>query len=140
MLKEKLDCKTKNQNLKKIIVIISILFALMLFSTIIVSAKENYGNVTYPQGMSQEMIKADYWKNLAEDSDTVLMTKEQIKEYNNKILEADNTNIIDLESIQKPRAGYFSKLSYSPLYINGKEINQDEYINTFIEAQKKFNI
>lgn len=126
----------KKGKIKKNIMIISIFLVVMFLSTLVVKANDGtYGNLTFPQGMSREMLNSDYWKKISNDSNEILMTKDQIKEYNNKILEANNTNVIDLESIKNPSKGYFSKLNYSPLYINGKEFNQDNLINQFIEAQ-----
>lgn len=95
-------------------------------------------NVTYPSEVSPKMIYSDFWKGLSETSNDVLLTTKQIKQFNNMLVKnADLTNIVDLEKVENVGYGSFEKLS-ADTFIDGKLINQDEYIRAFKKEHRKY--
>ena len=45
---------------------------------------ENKGNITYSEGITESISNSDYWKDLLEDKDNVLISKDEIDELNKK--------------------------------------------------------
>ena len=59
------------------------------------------GNVTYASGVTKEMAKSEYWTNLSKNKDKVIMTKSEIADLNQKIIDAKGTYVFDIESINE---------------------------------------
>ena len=95
-------------------------------------------NVTYPSDVTSDMIDSDFWKKLSDDSDEVLMSVKEINKFN-KMLEknSDLTNIVNLEEVGYVGYGSFEKIS-SEVFIDGKKIDQNEYIATFKKEHRRY--
>ena len=119
---------------KQIIPVIVILLV-FLFGTMILEpfaiVKGADGNVTYPNEVTEGMEQPSYWTNIAVDADKVLLTTDKIEELNQQIVDASSdTNVVDLESLTSiPEADFYE--FKRDLYVNGKLINEQEYLNMF---------
>ena len=97
-------------------------------------------NVTYPSYVTPEMVKADFWKDLTDNPDEVLLSTKQINKLNSLFeSSSDLTNIVDLEKVDYVGYGSFEKFS-SDVYINNKKVSQEEYIAEFKKDIKKISM
>ena len=137
----------------KVILCLIIVFSAIFISNYKVRAEEVYeslltnnetesssGNITYAQHVTKAMTKTSYWKNKTQSVNKVLMTIDEIKALNKKIVDnKEETNVIDLETITQPLnistvEKYKKNGNLRQLYINGNPINQQEYITNFENA------
>ena len=117
--------------------VVSSFLACVMMTSMYIEASA-LSNVTYPSEVKPEMVYSDFWKELSENSDDVLLTTKQIKKLNTMLEKnSDLTNIVNLENIESIGYGSFEKFGVDT-YINGKVINQDEYIAEFKKGHRKY--
>ena len=144
----------KKCKMKKIVLIASVIFGVVLFSNVSLAESKDGSdevyeslltknaeevvsndNIRYPYGVTSDMTKSDYWKNLATNSGKVLMSKDEIVSLNQKIVNEEETNVVDLEKIENPIDGnidtFMKNGELRQLYIDGQPINQQEYLDKF---------
>lgn len=94
---------------------------------------ENYGDL-YPN-VKPRMLDSAYWINLYDDSDELIMTKDEIKLFNERTLKNGNTNIVDLLKI-KPQ---ITKIELVNL-INQYQIPDYQYLDNNIITNTDKNL
>ena len=102
------------------------------------------GNVTFMSGVQEEMCRADYWTSKSKSADQVLMSASQIKAYNKAVVDAANTNRVDLLSVARKydatalqtslSKGIESEKPARDLYIDGKKLNKDSFYRELLSA------
>lgn len=107
-----------------------------LISTNVCAAEENYVQYkTNVPKINEQMMKADFWINNAEDSDKIIMDDKAIEKYNKEI-EKNAPEIVDLEKYDES----FKKDELTKLILNisspastprytadGKQVTEDYY-------------
>ena len=86
--------------LKKSIIVMLVLS--LLFSTV---QPAFAAGITYMPDVTAEMTSVDYWMNLSEDADEVILTPEEIKALNYDSAIASGTMIMDLKSAKETYDG-----------------------------------
>ena len=109
------------------------------------NAKDN-GNIKYADNVTSEMSNADYWKNLIENPDMLLLTPEEISELNQAIIDGSGTMVFDIEKIEENLKSTQTEITNSlasetiptrKLYINGNLIDNNEYFTNLKNAIKE---
>ena len=107
--------------------------------------KDN-GNIKYAENVTSEMSNADYWKNLIQNPDKVLLTAEEIAKLNQAIVDGSGTMVFDLETIEDNLSRTQKEITDSlasetiptrNLYIDGNKINNTEYFTKLKNAIKE---
>ena len=145
------------KNSKKIIY--SIIFLFVIFSANFVYAEENAniykssekqekGNVTYAQEVTQDMASATYWSNkLGQDANKLMLNSDEISKINKEIINESETLVCDITKVAEDKTQAERKSSLvsaiddefnymvrkypdkdRKLYVDGKLIDNIPYI------------
>lgn len=147
--------KIVKQNLQKyILIFIGIILILALLqgnanaetgeiytSMLIDTESENTDRVTRIQNVTNEMTKSSYWKNRIYNANDVIMTKQEISELNQAIVDGAGTNVFDLTKISATKTQNEIAQSLAQeetptrdLYINGNKIDNATYFTKLKNA------
>ncbi len=93
------------------------------------------------QGVTEEMCNADYWKShTVTDADEVLMTADNIREFNKNAFEGSGTYVVGIENIKPTYSANYQRqimqfdVPARALYIDGQKINNAEYYKKINDA------
>ena len=151
------------KNSKKIIY--SIIFLFVIFSANFVYAEENAniykssekqekGNVTYAQEVTQDMASATYWSNkLGQDANKLMLNSDEISKINKEIINESETLVCDITKVAEDKTQAERKSSLvsaiddefnymvrkypdkdRKLYVDGKLIDNIPYIENLKNA------
>ena len=124
--------------------ILSVILTLVLVCTCMVVASAEdlnlaQGNVRYLSGVTSDMISPDYWNNLANNPDDVLLSFDEIRAINNAILqEGETNNVLNLEVASVKAPSGIEKFERT-LYVNGEVIDETAVIDSMTEKMEAFS-
>ncbi|MBQ3413906.1 MAG: C40 family peptidase [Clostridia bacterium] len=107
---------------------------------------KNKGNIKYAENVTSEMSSADYWKNLIENPDKVILTPEEIEKLNQSIIDGSGTMVFDLETLGDNLSRTQTEITNSlateaipkrNLYINKNQIDNNEYFTKLKNSIKE---
>lgn len=123
--------------MKKVLCILITLILLMGICTSV------YAEIGLSQGVSEEMCASGYWKSRTFiDSDEVLMTADDIRNFNKKAVEGSGTYVVGIENIKDTYDADYQRQITSfetptrDLYIDGKKIDNASYYKKINDAIK----
>ena len=91
-------------------------------------AEEELGNVRYPDEVSSEMTDSEYWTNLRNSPNEVLLSLEDISRINSEIVANGSVNhVVDLENVTEI-VDEGIEVFDRELYVNGVIIDEKELI------------
>lgn len=118
-----------------------LLCALMALVMLICFCPSVYAETGMSPGVSEEMCKSDYWKSRTIiDANEVLMTADDIKEFNNNAFAGSGTYIVGIENIKATYDADYQRqimqfdVPARALYIDGKKIDSAEYYKKINDA------
>ena len=121
-----------------------ILLLAMLISICTVSAEAQGGNIQYPTGVTEAMCHADYWAQKAKNAQEIMMTPQEIDEYNAFVAASDGTHMVDLEQVKTTlnadalRSSLSASIKSShedrALFIGGEQIDNEAYFGALSKA------
>ncbi len=102
---------------------------------------DDKANVPLSSLVTQEMCQPSYWTDKKDNTDTILMTLDEIDELNQKIISAQDTGMYDLlqmdesydaDKVKSELAA--AEITEKDLYKGGKLLDKDQYFNEIFTA------
>lgn len=125
------------------------LMAVSMIIVILTSLSAVYGtaadkNIQYPYGVTEAMCSSEYWSSKTKNPDEVMMTPQEIDEYNAVAAKTKGTYVIDLEEVplsynatalrESLTKSILNSKKDRALFVGGVQIDNDSYFSSLSTA------